>query len=103
MKASQPQLPTMPRDFSQPVEVKGSELPRLLAEAKAAGFNCHRMSVTGDTVYRLQFFRLPSAAKAGKQFREPSETTAKARRSCTPASLYEPKMKPVSVSHANQS
>jgi len=103
MKPSQPQLPTMPRDFSQPVECRGSELVRVIAEARAQGFHGHLMRVKSKATYQLKFFRLPSAAKAGKTFKETVTTTAKARRIAIPGSPAETQFLTVSVSHANQS
>jgi hypothetical protein len=88
MKPSQqPQLPAMPRDFSQPITVRGSELAQAIAEAQAQGYHAHRMKVLPEVIYELQFWKLP-AAEAGKHFREPSKTEPEARQSCTPDSPY---------------
>jgi hypothetical protein len=66
MKPTQPQLPAMPRDYSQPVECRGLELAAVIAEGHAAGYHAHRMRVLPDVIYELQFFRLAGAAEAGK-------------------------------------
>jgi hypothetical protein len=58
MKPNQPQLPTMPPDFSQPITARGSELAQAIAEAQAQGYHAHRMKVSSQAVYELQFFRL---------------------------------------------
>ncbi|MDD5141518.1 MAG: hypothetical protein PHY43_14815 [Verrucomicrobiales bacterium] len=60
------QLPAMP-DYSKPVECRGSELSAVIAQAQAAGFHCHRMTVADQVVYRLQFWRLdaPQATPEG--------------------------------------
>ena len=58
MKPNQPQLPFMPRDWTQPQTVAGSELAAVLAEAQAAGYHAHRMAVLPLVMYRLQFWRL---------------------------------------------
>lgn len=55
--AGQPQLPTMPRDFTAPVECLGRDLAAVIAEAKAQGYHAHRMTVKDVAVYRLQFQR----------------------------------------------
>ena len=70
----QAQLPTMPRDFSQPVECRGHDLAAVIAEAQAAGYHAHRMTAADVAVYRLQFFRLAGTAEAGcppEKFRKP--------------------------------
>jgi hypothetical protein len=54
----------MPRDFSQPITVRGSELAQAIAEAQAQGYHAHRMKVLPEVIYELQFWKL-SAAEAG--------------------------------------
>ena len=66
MSTTQPQLPTMPRDFTQPVECRGAELSAVIAEARAAGYEAHRMTVLPEVVYELRFFRLAGTAEAGE-------------------------------------
>ncbi len=72
-------LPAMPLDFSQPITVRGSELAQTISEAHAAGYHGHLMKIKSKTAYQLKFFRLPSALRAEKQFREPSTTSPGAR------------------------
>lgn len=72
---AQTPLPAMPLDFSQPITVRGYELAQTIAEAHVAGYHGHLMKIKSKTAYQLKFFRLPTAPKAGKQFRE-SPTTA---------------------------
>jgi hypothetical protein len=73
MKPSQPQLPTMPRDFSQPVECRGSELAAVIREAQAAGYHAHRMTAADVAVYRLQFWRITGTTDAGKKSGNPTK------------------------------
>jgi hypothetical protein len=49
------------RDWTQPITVRGCELAAIIAEAQAQGFNCHRMTVIDMAVYRLMFWKLPTA------------------------------------------
>jgi hypothetical protein len=70
MKTNQPQQPTMPRDFTQPITARGSELSAVIAEATAQGYHGHLMKIKSKTAYQLKFFRLATAPETGKQFRE---------------------------------
>jgi hypothetical protein len=88
MKTSQPQLPTMPRDWREPVECRGSELAAVIAEALAAGYHAHRMTAADVAVYRLQFWRITGTADAGKKSGNPTKTGIEARKSCVPDSFY---------------
>lgn len=46
------------RDFNQPVECRGHDLADVIAEANAAGYHAHSMTVKDIAVYRLRFWRL---------------------------------------------
>lgn len=93
MKTSQPQLPTMPPDFSKPITVRGSELAQAIAEAQAQGFHAHRMKVLPEVIYELQFFRLAGTAEAECP-PEKSKKTLKpdicARQTYIPDGFYKP-------------
>lgn len=65
----QPQLPTMPTDFTQPVECLGHNLAAVIAEANTAGYHAHSMTVKDIAVYRLRFWRITGTAEGGKQKR----------------------------------
>jgi hypothetical protein len=62
MKTIQQTLPGV-RDFRKPVECRGRELSDVIAQAKAAGYYAHRMTVLPDVNYRLQFFPITDAAE----------------------------------------
>jgi hypothetical protein len=60
MKPSQSTLPGV-RDFAQPLAVRGSELAAVIAQARAAGYHAHRMTVLPEAVYELRFYRITEA------------------------------------------
>lgn len=62
MKTTQPQLPAMPRDWTQPQFLEGSELAGVIRQAEAAGFYAARTEVLRPIAYRVQFQRLPTNA-----------------------------------------
>lgn len=78
----QPQLPAMPLDFSQPIEVKGSQLAGVIAEAKAQGYHAHRMSILPDVLYRLQFWRVAQATTGPEQHGDPTKSASTAGNLC---------------------
>jgi hypothetical protein len=104
MKPNQPQLPTMPRDFTEPQIIARGELPRLITEAASAGFEAVRLECWERPFgYRATFQPMPDASesrnarpaqmmdgcppeKSGHLPFEPIE----ARNSCIPASFYAP-------------
>jgi hypothetical protein len=105
MKPNQPQLPSMPRDFSKPITARGSELAAVIKEAQAAGWTAHRMRVLPEVIYELQFFRLAGTAEAGRLPEKSKESFLRPIRSkvfTIPASPYEPKLLTASVSHAKR-
>ena len=63
MTANQPQLPGLPPDFTQPIEVKGRDLATVLAEARAAGFEAIRMEVLNQSGYKVSFQRTPAPSE----------------------------------------
>jgi hypothetical protein len=65
MSVTQPQLPAMQRDFTQPAECRGAELSAVIAEAQAVGYHAHSMTVLPEVVYVLRFYRLPETPAAG--------------------------------------
>ena len=80
---SQPTLPGV-RDWTQPITARGCELAAVIAEAQAAGFHAHRMKVSSQAIYELQFFRLAGTAEAGNKSGNPTNSESTARDSGIP-------------------
>ena len=49
----------MPRDWTKPVLVNGSELEATIAAAHREGFNAHLMVMTDIATYRVVFWKMP--------------------------------------------
>jgi hypothetical protein len=77
------------RDWTQPITARGNELAAVIKEAQAAGFHAHRMKVSSQAVYELQFWKLPTA-QAGSPPEISKESFSRpnpARSSATPAHI----------------
>jgi hypothetical protein len=94
MKTSQPQLPAMPRDWTRPQAVAGSELSAVIAEARAAGWHAHWMKVLPAVTYELQFFRLAGTGGGGKQSKDSFSKSRPAMANAAASFIYKSKNKP---------
>lgn len=68
------------RDWTQPQTAHGSELAAVIPEARAAGYHAHRMKVSTQAVYELQFWKPPAAGTLLAILPEVSSTISQPKR-----------------------